>query len=174
MRRLAFQITMAAALAFAPLTAVAHGYKVGTLQIIHPWSRATPKGAPVAAGYMVLKNEGSEPERLIGGETSAARAFQLHEMTMDGNVMKMRELTGGLTIPPGATVELKPGGYHVMFVDPVQPFVEGQMVKATLIFEHAGKVPVEFLVGAIGGDKPKDMPGMDHGAMSHDGMTMSH
>jgi len=155
---------------------LAHQFKVGGLTIVHPWSHATPKGAPVAAGYMVLRNDGAEPETLIGGETEAARAMQVHEMTMDGGVMKMRELKGGLTIPPGGSVELKPGGYHIMFLDPVKPFVPGEMVKATLIFEHAGKVPVEFLVGEIGGPMPKDPPGMDHGGMSmdHGGMDMGH
>jgi len=167
-------LLLAAALALAPLAARAHDYKVGDIQIVQPWSRATPKGAPVAAGYMVLKNDGTTPDRLLGGETDAAASMQVHEMSMDNGVMKMRALPNGLEIAPGATVELKPGGYHVMFMSPTHPFAKDEKVKVTLTFEHAGKVPVEFLVGDIGGPMPKDatmdMPGMDHGAMDHSAM----
>ena len=143
-----------AALMLALATGVsAHDYKLGSLVIAHPWSRATPKGAPVAGGYMKITNPGSAPDRLLGGATEAAKKFEIHEMRMDGGVMKMRELGGGIEIPPGATVELKPGSYHVMMVNLAKPFAQGDRVKASLTFEKAGKVEIEFAVEAIGGGK---------------------
>ncbi len=92
-------------------------FKAGALTIEAPWARATPGGAQVAGGFMKITNTGSEPDRLVGGTVPFAGRFEVHEMTMDGGVMKMRELSKGLEIKPGETVELKPGGYHVMFMD---------------------------------------------------------
>jgi copper(I)-binding protein len=133
--------------------ASAHDYKLGPLVIDHPWSRATPKGAAVAGGYMKITNTGSTPDRLLGGATEVAKKFEIHEMRMDGGVMKMRELASGLEIAPGATVEFKPGSYHVMMMNLAKPFVQGERVKASLTFEKAGKVEIEFAVEAIGGGK---------------------
>jgi periplasmic copper chaperone A len=137
-------------------TAQAHDYNLGPLQIAHPWARATPKGAAVAGGYLKVTNKGSEPDRLIGGSTPIAGRFQIHEMTMDNDVMKMREKEGGIVIPPGQTVELAPGGLHVMMLDLKQPLTAGEKVKGTLRFEKAGTVEVEFAVEAMGG--PSDKP----------------
>jgi copper(I)-binding protein len=136
-------------------SAFAHDYKVGPLVIDHPWSRATPKGATVAGGYLKITNTGTTPDRFVSGASDASKRFEVHEMSMDGGVMKMRELKNGLEIAPGATVELKPGSYHVMFVDVAKPFAKGDRVKATLAFEKAGKVDVEFDVTDIGGT-PKE------------------
>jgi len=96
-------------LACATTAAFAHDYTIGSLKIDHPWSRATPKGATVAGAYMKITNSGTTPDRLTGGVTEAAQTFELHEMSMNGGVMKMRELPNGIEIPPGATIELKPG-----------------------------------------------------------------
>jgi copper(I)-binding protein len=142
---------VSAALLVALATAAsAHDYTVGSLKINHPWSRATPKGASVAGGYMKITNNGTTPDRLTGGSTEAAQKFEIHEMSMDGGVMKMRELPNGVEIPPGATVELKPGSYHVMMTGIAKPFEKGERVKASLSFEKAGKVDVEFAVDAVG------------------------
>ena len=137
--------------------ASAHDYTVGSLKIEHPWARATPKGATVAGAYMKITNTGSTPDRLTGGTTDAARKFEVHEMSMDGSVMKMRELPNGLEIPPGATVELKPGSYHVMMTGVSKPFVKGERVKASLTFEKAGKVDVEFAVEVAGANPMEHM-----------------
>jgi len=145
-------VLVSALLLAAMASASAHDYKVGSLEIDHPWSRATPKGASVAGGYMKITNTGSTPDRLIGGATEAARKFEIHEMKVDGGVMKMRELTNGLEIPPGGTIELKPGSLHVMMTGVTRPFVKGERVKASLTFEKAGKVDIEFIVDAVGGD----------------------
>jgi copper(I)-binding protein len=144
-------ILSALVLASAATGALAHDYKLGSLVINHPWSRATPKGAPVAGGYMKITNTGTSPDRLVGGSSESSQRFQLHEMTTDGGVMKMRELANGVEIPPGATVELKPGGYHIMMMGLSQPFEKGKRVKGSLTFEKAGKVDIEFAVEAAGG-----------------------
>lgn len=138
-------------LALAATGASAHDYKLGPLKIDHPWSRATPKGASVAGGYMKITNTGTTSDRLTGGETGAARRFEIHQMSMEGGVMKMREVKDGVEIPPGATVELRPGAYHVMMVNLSKPFTKGDRVKASLTFEKAGKVDIEFAVEAFGG-----------------------
>jgi copper(I)-binding protein len=128
----------------------AEDYKIGDLQISQPWTRATPKGAKVAGGYLKITNTGTAPDRLLGGSTDAAKRFEVHEMSMDNGVMKMRELKGGLEIPPGATVELKPGSYHIMMQELAHPLAKGERVKASLTFEKAGKGDVEFVVEAVG------------------------
>ncbi len=124
--------------------------KAGTLEIQAPWSRATPGGAKVAGGYLVLRNTGAAEDRLIGGASDVAGRIEIHEMATIDGTMRMRALDKGLAIAPGASVELKPGGYHVMFMDLKQPLKEGQRFTATLTFEKAGKVPLEFEVRAMG------------------------
>ena len=140
----------------------AHGrdYKSGSLEVADPWSRATPKGASVAAGYMKITNTGTAPDRLISGSSDAAPTFEVHEMTMDNGVAKMRPVKGGLEIKPGETVELKPGSFHVMFVGLKKPLSAGDHLKGTLVFEKAGTVSVEYDVRAMGAEPGSDMPGM--------------
>jgi copper(I)-binding protein len=152
-----------AALAVAPVTApaAAEGTTAGAIRIESPWLRATPAGAKVAGGYVKLYNSGSEVDRLVGGASPVARGFEVHEMRMDGNVMRMRELPDGLEIPPGQSVELKPGSYHIMLIDIAQPLQEGDRVKGTLQFAKAGKVDVVFTVRGMGS---KGGTGTGHGA----------
>ena len=162
MCRLAILLALCAML-IAP--AVAHEYTVGSLHIGHPWSRATPKGAAIGAGYLKITNNGTAPDRLLGGSSEAAKSFELHVMSMENGVMKMRPVEGGIEIKPGETVEFKPESYHVMFVGLKEPLVQGHRVKATLDFEKAGKVAVEFVVESIGARQGNDdhaMPGMPH------------
>jgi copper(I)-binding protein len=152
-------ILLAMALASFALSARASDYKVGPLEIDHPWSRATPKGAKTAAGYVVIKNTGTTPDRLLGGSLTGAGDAQVHQMTMDGGVMKMRPVSGGLDIKAGDTVELKPEGYHLMFTDLKAPLAKGNPVKGTLRFEKAGSVDVEFMVEGAGA--PSTAGGME-------------
>lgn len=145
------KLLLAALLSLAPVSAFAHDYKAGTLEIQHPNSRAMLPGAPVGGGFLTIVNTGSEPDRLVSATSPAAGEVQLHEMAMENDVMKMRHLENGIEIPAGATVELKPGGLHVMFMKVKEPFKEGAKVPATLVFEKAGSVDVEFHVGpAVG------------------------
>jgi copper(I)-binding protein len=156
---------------------LAHDYSVGSLEIKHPWSRVTPKGASVAGGYMTIVNKGTAPDRLVGFSSPAAGKLEIHEMTMDQGIMRMRPLTNGIEIRPGETVEFKPGSYHLMFVGLKQPFAQGNRIKATLTFEKAGPVEVEYAVEAIGATTPAHGAG-GHGSMDHgrpgDGKPMQH
>ena len=148
MIRIAY-VLLAIALALGG-TAAAEEYSVGTIQIGNPWTRATPKGSTVAGAYMTLINKGSAPDRLVRGSSAVADRFEVHSMVMDGGVAKMRPVDGGLEIKPGETVELKPGGFHVMLTGLKQPLDKGQKIKATLEFAKAGKVEVEYMVEALG------------------------
>lgn len=155
-----FTLSFAALLAVAASSASASDYKVGTLEISVPWARATPKGTTVGAGYMKITNNGTESDRLTAGSSNVSGKFEVHEMTMENGVMKMRPVKGGLEIKPGQTVELTPGSFHVMFVGLKKPLAKGDHVKATLVFEKAGSVDVDFDVLAIGATPGHDMPGM--------------
>ena len=132
------------------LPAQAKDVTVGSLKISAPWARATPKGASIGGGYMTVTNTGATPDRLVGGSTDISKSFEVHEMSMDNGVMKMRMLAKGLEIKPGQTVTFKPGSYHVMFIGLKHQLVQGHHFKATLQFEKAGKVNVDFVVGGIG------------------------
>lgn len=135
-------------------------YKVGKLVVTAPWVRATPKGAPVGGGYLKITNTGSEPDRLVGGSLEGAARFEVHEMTMDKGIMRMRRMAKGLEIKPGQTVALKPGGYHLMFIGLKQQLEQGDAVKGTLQFEKAGRLDVTYQVGAIAASTaPMDMHG---------------
>jgi copper(I)-binding protein len=140
---------------FAVSTVRARDFKAGGLDITDPWSRATPKGASVAGGYMKIKNDGSTPDRLIGGSSDVASKFEVHEMKMENGIAKMRPLEGGLEIKPGETVELKPGSFHVMFTGLKKPLTAGDHIVGTLVFEKAGTVNVQYDVLAIGAEPTK-------------------
>jgi periplasmic copper chaperone A len=153
-------LLLASLMVLAVSTANARDYKAGSLDIADPWSRATPKGATVGAGYMKITNTGTTPDRLISGSADVAPTFEVHEMTMDNGVAKMRPIKGGLEIKPGETIELKPGSFHVMFVGLKKPLTAGDHIKAALVFEKAGTVNVEYDVRAMGAEPGNDMPGM--------------
>lgn len=144
-------------------------YSVGDIKISNPWTRATPKGARIGGGFMTITNTGREPDRLVGGSVVVSPTFEVHEMKMDGGIMRMRALADGLEIKPGATVELKPGSYHVMMIGLKDQLVEGGTVKGTLEFKNAGTVEIAYKVGKLGS---RNMPGHDmkgHGDMKgHD------
>jgi copper(I)-binding protein len=142
-------------------TVHASDYKVGSLSITDPWSRVTPKGAAVAVGYMKITNTGSTADRLISGSSDIAPKLEVHEMKMEKGVMKMRPVQGGLEIKPGETVELKPESFHLMFVGLTRPLAAGEHIKATLVFEKAGAVNVEYDVLAMGAKSSHDVPGMN-------------
>jgi copper(I)-binding protein len=157
------------ALALAQLAAPAAqaaDYDVGSIHIAQPWARATPKGATSGAAYMTITNKGSTSDRVNCVSSDASGQCQIHSMTMEGGVMKMRPVEGGLEIKPGETVTLQPSGFHVMLVALKHPLEKGQTVKATLRFDHAGTVDVEYPVAAIGAPAPGAAAG---GAMKMQG-----
>jgi len=149
--------------------AFAHDYTLGSLSIMQPWARATPKGAETAAAYLAVKNNGTTSDRLVSVTLSDAATAQIHEMSMDNGVMKMREISGGLEIKPGDTVTLQPGGFHVMLMGLKAPLKKGQTVSGTLTFEKAGTINVEFEVAPIGSSGPQGA-----GQTQHDHMQMDH
>lgn len=139
-----------ALLPVADKKAPAQSFKIGSLVIEAPWARATPGGAQVGGGYMKITNSGKEADRLIGGSLPIAGEVEVHEMTMVGDLMKMRRLPDGLEIKPGATVELKPGGSHLMFTGLRGGLKAGEAIRGTLVFQKAGTVEVEYRVAPIG------------------------
>lgn len=126
-------------------------FQIGAISVEAPWLRATPSGAQVAGGYMKVINTGTAPDRLIGGSLEGTSRLEIHEMKMEGDVMKMRRLEGGLELKPVAPVELSPGGYHIMGMGLQKQLTAGQVVKGTLQFEKAGTLSVEYQVKPIGG-----------------------
>jgi len=118
------------------------------VQIEKPWARATAPGAKVAGGYMIIRNFGAVPDRLVAASSPASAKVELHVHINDGGVMKMREVPG-YDVPAKGSFELKPGGAHLMFMDVRRPFKEGEKVPVRLIFEKAGEVSTEFHVGRL-------------------------
>ena len=147
-RRFRAAAIVSALLLVAP--ALAHNGVVhhGPLNISVPFTRATLPNAPVAGGYLTIENTGDAADRLVSATSPAAGTVQLHQMKMEGDVMKMSPLADGITIEAGQTVALEPGGLHMMFLGLTQPFVEGESVPVTLVFEHAGPVEIEIPVQA--------------------------
>lgn len=148
---LAIAITIAPG-AFAP--AWAADVDVGSIHISEPWARATPKGATTAAAYMTVTNNGKTPDKVSCVSSDASATCQIHTMTMDNGVMKMRPVEGGLAINPGETLTLRPGGFHVMMENLKHPLAAGDTVKLTLKFDNAGTVEVAYPVAAIGAAAP--------------------
>ena len=122
------------------------------VEVEKAWTRATPPAAKTAVGYMVIRNKSASADRLVGGSSAAAARVETHITLKDGDVMRMRQVKG-YDIPAQGSFELKPGGAHLMFVDIKQPFKEGERIAATLKFEKAGEVRVEFHVGRLGAHK---------------------
>ncbi len=156
---LAIMVALAGTSVLASPVAAADGYDVGRIHISQPWSRATPKGAAAGAGYMTLTNNGTARDKVSCVADDASAQCQIHTMTMEGGVMKMRPVEGGLEIKPGETVSLKPGGNHMMFLSLKRPLEQGGTVKATLKFEHAGSIEVDYPVLAIGAPAPSASAG---------------
>jgi copper(I)-binding protein len=163
-------VALLAVLSAAP--ACAQEVKAGDLVITQAWSRATPGGAKIGGGYLTIENKGTTPDRLIGGSGDIASKIEVHEMSMKNGVMTMRPLDNGLTIGPGKTVKLSPGGLHLMLFDLKAPLKQGDKVPITLEFEKAGKVTLSLDVESLGAQGPaganhpdgntdmKNMPGM--------------
>jgi periplasmic copper chaperone A len=151
--------------------AQAADYDIGSIHISQPWARATPKGASSGAAYMTITNNGKTTDRVSCVLSDASAQCQIHTMTMEGGVMKMRPVSGGLEIKPGETVTLEPSSLHVMFVGLKHPLEQGKTVEATLKFEQAGTIDVKYPIAAIGAAAP-GVPAGGRGTMmeGHGGM----
>jgi len=146
--------------------ASAQQVKAGDLVLDHAWARATPAGAKVAGGYLIVENKGATPDKLMGGTSRAAGKVEVHETAMSNGVATMRPVKEGLSIPPGQSVTLAPGGYHLMMTELKGPLKKGDKLVITLMFEKAGEVKATFDVQGVGamgsssGQMDHSMPGM--------------
>lgn len=138
-------------LAIAP--ASAHEVIAGDITIIHPWARASSGMAKSGGVFMTIANDGSNDDRLNAAHTDIAVKTMLHRTVMDGNVMKMMPVKGGIVIPREDSVELKPGSYHIMLMGLKAPLKEGDSFPLTLTFEHAGNITLEVKVMKPGARK---------------------
>jgi copper(I)-binding protein len=155
--------SVACVAALATLTLIpaqAQNASTSSIKIENAWARATPGGAKTAAVYMKVDNGADSADRLTGGSTTVASQVQVHEMKVENNVMKMREVEGGLAVPAKGSVTLKPGGYHVMLIGLDHPLKAGDNVPLELSFAKAGTVSVNVPVKAISGGKSSNMGGM--------------
>jgi hypothetical protein len=147
-RRIAIAVALVAVTVMIG-TAAADDYQVKFLRVGNPFTRATPPGAMVAGAFMSIQNQGKEADRLVSASSPVAGVVEIHEMTMDGGLMKMRAVNG-IDLKPGATVELRPGGYHIMLEDLKRPLKDGEQIPLTLTFEKGGVLEVKVNVGAMG------------------------
>ena len=129
--------------------ALPHSHEKGDLQIRHPWSRATPPGAKVAAGYFEIRNNGKQSDRLLSASTPVAKKVEMHVTEHAGEVAKMRQLRA-FEVPGRERLALEPNGAHLMLVDLVQPLKKGERFPMTLRFERAGEIEVQFEVQEMG------------------------
>lgn len=128
------------------IAAQAHEYKVGDLQVGHPWARTTVPGQPSGGAYLSIENKGKAADKLIAVASPVAKSTEIHTMSMDGNVMKMREV-GSIEVKPSEKVAMQPGnGYHIMLIGLSQPLKAGDKIPLTLTFEKAGKLEVSVYV----------------------------
>lgn len=134
------------ALSLLPTTSIAHEYVLGDIEVVHPYAPPTPPGVPMAAGYLEIVNHGKQDDRLMGGKVGFAHEVQIHQTVVENDVSRMRELEGGLVVPAGSSVKIEPMGIHLMFAGLAEPLVEGDRQSATLYFEKAGEIEVEFAV----------------------------
>jgi hypothetical protein len=156
---------VAALLISAPLSAAplwAHEVTVGDLQIIHPHIPQPAASAKAAGGYMAIVNTGTEADRLIGVESDIAMKSEVHESKVGADGVGTMEPIPALEIPPGGTVSLERGGYHIMLMGLTAQLNEGEMHKAVLIFEKAGRIEIEFMI-----EPPTGMGEVDHSTMDH-------
>jgi hypothetical protein len=147
-----------AAIVFPAAAGAASPLEVHGLKIDGVWARATPPGAKVGGGFLHIVNTAKSADRLIGATApDVAAKVEIHQSIMTGNVARMRQVVGGLAIPPAGSLTLKPGGYHLMFLGLKAPLKKGEHIKATLDFKTAGKVDVIFDVRGIGAGASQGM-----------------
>lgn len=144
--------------AFAALgtSALAQANQSEGLAVHHAWSRETAAGQSVGGGFMTIANRGAAADRLLSGTSPVAAEVQLHTMTMDGGIMRMRRVEGGIAVPARGTLELKPGSYHIMFMGLKRQLRQGERVPVTLRFQRAGNVTVQFAVQPVSATGPME------------------
>lgn len=141
MKTFPLRLLAALSLGAAALAAQAHSFKLGELTIGHPYARATVPGQPTGGAYLSVRNAGAAGDKLVSASAEVAASVELHEMKMDGTVMRMREVSA-VELPAGQAVELKPGGLHLMLMGLKAPLKQGDKFPLKLKFEKAGEVTV--------------------------------
>ena len=141
-------------LVLAASVVLGHSHEKGDIQVRHPWARATPPGTTVAAGYLEIRNNGKEADRLLSASTPVAKRVELHVTEHSDHVAKMRQLRA-FEVPGRERLTLSPGGAHLMLVDIVQPLKKGERFPLTLRFERAGELQVEVEVQELGARHPR-------------------
>lgn len=177
------RLLLATLIALCPLAASAHEgvkhegcaygqtFTQGSISVSGAYVRATLKNASAAGGYLTITNTGSTADRLMSVTSAAATDISVHQMKMNGQVMEMSAIEGGLEVPAGGSVSLDPMGYHLMMTGMSQPFIEGQCVEMTLHFASAGDLPIELNIGGVAQDgPPTDAP---HDTSNMSSMDMS-
>ena len=134
---------------FLGLFLLASGPALAQIKVEEAWSRATPPGAKIASGYLTIRNAGAA-DRLVGASSPAAERVETHVTLRDGDISRMREVKG-YDVPAKGTLELKPGGAHLMLVNIRAPFKAGTKVPLTLKFEKAGEIKTELQVRPLTG-----------------------
>lgn len=152
-RRARLFLILLVSMAGAAVVSQAHEYTVGAVSVAHPWAAPTPPGAKIGAGYLKISNRGATDLRLVGGYSHFSGGIEIHSMTMDGDIMRMRHMTDGVVIPAGGEVEFHPGGLHLMLTDLKQPLVLNDRVPIVLQFEGGEKLSVVLFV-----ERPKGAP----------------
>ncbi len=133
---------------------LAKRFEQGPIVVEKPWARATFSAERPGVAYMTLVNRGDEPDRLQSVRSEVAKRVELHTRVMEGGVLKMRPLKGGLPLPPGKTIVLRPGDLHIMLVDLKKPLQEGEQIPITLVFKRAGELPIQVNVLRLGAMAP--------------------
>lgn len=153
MNRILCAVCVAAALLPGP-AAAARIYNKGLIQLRDPWTRATPPGAEVVAGYLEVRNTGKEADRIVGASSPAAARVELHVTAREGAATKMKEAPA-LELSARKHLMLRPGGAHLMLIGLKQPLLKGQHIPLSLRFERAGEMHVELEVMAASAEKPR-------------------
>lgn len=168
-RRFVFPLVIFVLLLVGAGQLAAHDYQAGDLHIDHPYSLATPPGAPNGVAYMAIHHRGSEPDRLVSASTPVAKRVQLHQSIETDGMFKMKHIDLPLTIEAGGELVLQPGGYHFMLMGLSKPLQADKSVPLTLTFEKAGPVEVELTVKGLDHPKASGKHGTNHGQHGHDG-----
>jgi len=160
MKKVIKSVLLASAFVATTVFASGNEVKVGNLKIENPQARATVPAQNMSGGFMKIENDSTAADKLISASSSVSKSMELHTMSMDNNVMRMREVKS-IDLPAKSKVELRPGGLHLMFIDLNKQLKAGDIIPVKLKFEKAGEVEVKFQVM---GNKPPDhgQPGHDH------------
>src|SRR5690606_39859728 len=142
-------------------------YTVGDIHLFDAYARPTVSHQPTAGAYVGIENMGKQADRLISAESPAAKRVEIHTMSMDNHVMKMKEV-GTIDLKPGETITMKPGdGFHLMLIGLTQRLKAGDKLPMTLVFEKAGKVEVTFDIDSKQGKSGEHSHSHSHSGHGH-------